>query len=145
MTGDILVCSGGGVKAIGEGVVGGYLILYGAKDLVGDIFTPSTELWLDDKKSLPLLFEHGRTKALKRRRLAQLAIERSDQGIWVEGRLSLDEPGVAPIWQGVKSGAYGWSSGSASHLVERVPRDGAYELKSWPVIEASVTRTPAQP
>jgi hypothetical protein len=45
-----------------------------------------------------------------------------------------------------KSGKLGYSSGATGHMVERKKMsDGRYEITRWPIGEASLTPTPAEP
>jgi len=43
------------------------------------------------------------------------------------------------------AGKLGWSSGAAGHLVEREQVGKSWRIKSWPIAEASLTPTPAEP
>jgi HK97 family phage major capsid protein len=43
------------------------------------------------------------------------------------------------------AGKLGWSSGAAGHLVEREQVGKSWHIKSWPIAEASLTPTPAEP
>jgi hypothetical protein len=48
------------------------------------------------------------------------------------------------IYDMAKQGKIGFSSGSASHMVEREMMGKAYEIKRWALAEASLTPTPAE-
>ena len=55
-----LISYGGAVKDLGEGKVGGYLVMFGdakTTDLVGDFFTKSTNF--GKATAMPLLYHHG--------------------------------------------------------------------------------------
>ena len=56
------------IKAVGEGRVGGYLVVWGspqARDLHGEYFTPQTDLGLDWYECRPVLYQHGLDGAMK--------------------------------------------------------------------------------
>ena len=134
--------------------VGGYGIRFsgpGAADLDGEFFTKSTDLW--DPKTAWAIFDHGKDPALKQTRLGELALKTDDNGVWVEGDLIFDpkrwhasvaaraEKYLDMVYALVEDGKLGWSSGAAPHLVH-VTKDG--EIKCWPVVEFSLTPSPAE-
>src|SRR5690348_1273564 len=54
--------TGGAIKAIGDGVIGGYLVAYGdpsTADDVGEFFRPDTDYALDYYPERPVLYHHG--------------------------------------------------------------------------------------
>ena len=62
---DALVFSGNAVKALGNGKVGGYLVLFGSADqtdLTGDYFTKATDF--GGAVSSPVLWQHGMDPAV---------------------------------------------------------------------------------
>ena len=137
------------VKAIGEDdntlTVGGYLLLWGGpeeRDLQGEYFTKATELWMDQYTTVPTLFHHGlydpvglsvvghRTKATA-----------DDVGVFVEDVIDKSNKYWTFIDALVKAGRLHYSPGSAPHLV-KTAADG--ELLSFPVIEDTLTHSPAQ-
>lgn len=145
---DALVFYGGAVKALGEGRVGGYGVLFTSADdpdLQGDYFTKSTDLELDGRESLLAIWDHGLDSVLKRRRLGRAKYRVDDAGVWFETKLNEADDYEKAIYGLAKAGKLGWSTGSAPHLVERVPVRKAFELKSWPIIEVSLTHTPMEP
>jgi hypothetical protein len=146
MNEDFLVATGGVIKSLGDkGRVGGYLVLFDLIDGDGEHFTAKTDYWLEGKTSLPLLYDHGRDKVLKRRRLTSVSFTTQPRGIWVEGQLPLgSSEEVDTIWEAVKADRLGLSSGAVAHLVERGASGRGVEIKSWPVSEASLTPEPAQ-
>src|SRR4051812_11902092 len=55
-------------QIVGEGRIGGYLVLWGtpqARDLHGEYFTPETDLGLDWYDQRPVLYQHGLDGQLK--------------------------------------------------------------------------------
>jgi hypothetical protein len=139
-----LVGIGGAVKSLGGNRIGGHLVLFGgpkAKDLEGQYFDAETDFWgLDGKR--PAIYHHGFSKAVGRRRLGDVVLKADEAGIWAEGELEARDDYERKILAMAKAGKLGWSSGSAPHLVE-VDEGGA--IKSWPIVEASLTPTPVDP
>lgn len=136
---------GGAVKAEGKGKIGGYLVLFGGpekKDLDGEYFTSSTDF--GPVKRSPVLYQHGYDDVLGKRVLAKSgALKKDDVGVWVSAQLSLRDDYEKAIYGLAKKGKLGWSSGTASYLVDR-GSDGF--LKSWWLgLDASLTPTPCEP
>ncbi|HTG95701.1 MAG TPA: HK97 family phage prohead protease [Pyrinomonadaceae bacterium] len=145
---DALVFYGGAVKALGDGRVGGYGVLFTTADdpdLQGDYFTKSTDLELNGRESLLAMWDHGLDSVLKRRRLGRATYRVDDAGVWFETKLNESDDYEKAVYGLAKAGKLGWSTGSAPHLVERVPVKKAFELKSWPIIEVSLTHMPVEP
>lgn len=135
------------VKALDEsGRIGGYLVVWGSparKDLQGEYFTPETDLALDWYPRRPVLYHHGLDTTLGIKMVGQMeSMTPNDVGLWVEAQLDLRDRYTQAVWNLVKNGALGWSSGSLPHMVQ-VARDG--QIKRWPVVEGSLTPTPAEP
>jgi hypothetical protein len=63
-------------------------------------------------------------------------------GIFAETVLRLADEYEAAVFGLVRAGKLGWSSGSLAHLV-RITSDG--EITRWPIGEASLTFSPAEP
>lgn len=145
---ETLVIYGDAVKDLGNGRVGGYLVLFGDEnntDLKGDYFTKSTDF--GSHKTTATIYAHGQDKKLGRRILdPQSALSIKDAGVWVEAQLSLRDEYEKAIYQMVKSGKLGWSSGTASHLVEREQKEnGASLITRWPLgLDASLTPNPTE-
>ena len=138
---------GSEVKALGDGRVGGYLVRYsGANDpdLTGDYFTPETDF--GPHTTAPVLYHHGLDATLKGRALGEAAMKRDAVGVWVEAQLELRDEYEKAIYDMAKAGKLGWSSGTASHLVERQVEGKAARITRWPLgLDASLTPTPAEP
>lgn len=145
---DALVFYGGAVKALGDGKVGGYGVLFTSADdpdLQGDYFTKSTDLELEGRESLRTLWDHGLDSVLKRKKLERATYRVDDSGVWFETKLNESDDYEKAIYSLAQKGKLGWSTGSAPHLVERVPVKKAFELKSWPISEVSLTHMPVEP
>lgn len=145
---EAVVYYGGAVKALGNGRVGGYGVLFTTADdpdLQGDFFTKATDLELEGRSGVLTLWDHGLDSTVKRRKLGKSTFRIDDAGVWFETKLDEADKYEKAIYGLAKAGKLGWSTGSAPHLVERVPVKKAFELKSWPVIEVSLTHMPVEP
>lgn len=135
------------VKALdGQGRVGGYLVVWGdtdRRDLQGEYFTPDTDLGLDWYPRRPVLYHHGLDDTLGPELIGEIEVMRPDaQGVWVEAQLDLRNRWARAVLDLVERDALGWSSGSLPHLVAVEP-DG--HIRRWPIVEGSLTPTPAEP
>ncbi|MBN1963468.1 MAG: phage major capsid protein [Anaerolineae bacterium] len=134
------------VKALAEDRIGGYLIVWGDgrhKDLHGEFFTPQTDLALDWFAQRPVLYQHGLDGAVKAALIGVIDTLRPDaHGVWAEAQLDLRQRYVRAVLELIARGVLAWSSGSLPHLVEVLP-DG--QITRWPVVEGSLTPTPAEP
>lgn len=144
-----LVTIGSAIKALGNDRIGGYLVLFGdpaSKDIQGEFFSHETDFWTPEVGTKPVIYQHGFTKALGRRRIGDVTCKVDEVGLWAEGQLKArseyEQKYLPKIMEMVKAGKLGWSSGSANHLVET---DDAGQILSWPIVEASITPTPADP
>jgi HK97 family phage major capsid protein len=148
MTDENLIYFGATVKALGDGRVGGYLVRFGdtkATDLEGDYFSRDTDLGVDDGSRLPVYYQHGYDSQLKTRRIGRGVTKIDDTGLWFEAQLEMRDEYEKLVYQLAENGKLGWSSGAAGHLVEREQIGKAWHIKSWPIAEASLTPTPAEP
>jgi HK97 family phage major capsid protein len=135
------------VKALGDtGRVGGYLVVWGDvshPDLQGEYFTPETELGLDWYPRRPVLYHHGLDGDLGPAMIGQIEVMQPDHvGVWVEAQLDKRSRWARAVLDLVQRDTLGWSSGSLPHLVE-VAADG--HIRRWPIVEGSLTPTPAEP
>ncbi|MDX1994181.1 MAG: phage major capsid protein [bacterium] len=131
---------------VGEGRVGGYLVVWGdpgQRDLQGEYFTPETELGLDWYSRRPVLYHHGLDGNLKAAVIGEIdTLVLDEVGVWAEAQLDLRQRYVHAVRRLVEKGILAWSSGSLPQLVE-VGGDG--RIKRWPIVEGSLTPTPAEP
>ncbi|MDE2774460.1 MAG: phage major capsid protein [Chloroflexota bacterium] len=136
------------VKMIDDsaGRVGGYLITWGEArqpDMHGEFFTPETDVGLEWYERRPVLYHHGLDGALKAAVIGVIDTLAPDEiGLWAEAQLDLHKRYVRAVRRLVDQGALSWSSGSLPHLVE-VEAGG--RIKRWPIVEGSLTPTPAEP
>jgi hypothetical protein len=147
MNTDFLIGYGSEVKMLSDGAVGGYLVRFGAPDLVGDVFTADTDFGFDGTLKTPIFLNH------------RLPLETEDGKAVVvkskigEGVLTKDDSGIlirAILYERKKFqqalAEMGWSSGTAAHLVDRVKRGKSRQVKTWPLgLDASLTPTPCDP
>ena len=146
---EVLIAFGGEIKALGEkdgkGGFEGFLVRYSDSenpDLVGDFFTKSTELYVEDGAIIPVLYDHGLNATLKGRKIGRAKTEYKDAGLFIKGELDLRDDFEKAVYEDlVKKGKTGLSSGAASHMVRRKKSDkkGVHEILSWGVAEASIT------
>ena len=143
-----LIYFGDAVKVLGEGRVGGYLVRYSTDrdpDLVGDFFTKDSDLGVEAGSRVPVYYQHGYDPVLKSRRLGRAEVEYQDIGIWLEAQLEMRDEYERGLMELAEAGKLGWSSGAAGHLVEREQVGKSWHITSWPIAEASLTPTPAEP
>jgi len=138
---------GSEIKALDDnGKVGGYLVRFSdgdTPDLTGDYFTKDTDF--GEMSRLPVLYQHGFDKKMGKRKIGSATIQADDVGIWAESQLSMRDEYERMIFEMAKTGKLGYSSGAASHTVERVHDGKAAWIKQWYMAEASLTPTPAEP
>lgn len=144
------------VKALDDsGKIGGYLIVWGSPDQrdlsswpnkdgsKGEYFTKATELNLDWFEQRPALYHHGLDKDTKTTLIGTIdSIKMDDIGLWATAQINKRNRYAKAVEQLVKDGKLSWSSGTLPHLAER-GMDG--QIKRWPLIEGSLTPTPAEP
>lgn len=156
-----LIAYGGAVKAIEgkpAGWVGGYLIQFGSPTETDDsrfrdFFTPTTDYAIKSHPApIDVYYHHGLDPQMGRKRLGlEAAIKHADDvGQWIEAQLDLRDEWERAIYERlVLPGKASWSSGTAMHLIDRLPiksgdRVIAHEIKHWPLrVDASLTPTPA--
>lgn len=135
-----------GLKALNNtGRIGGYLVVWGnsqQRDLQGEYFTPEAELGLDWYDKRPVLYHHGLDGTMKAAVIGTIdKLTPDTTGVWAEAQLDMRQKYVQTVLKLVEKGVLGWSSGSLPHLVETE----AGMIKRWPIVEGSLTPTPAEP
>lgn len=134
--------------------VGGYLVRFtdpNQKDLYGEYFMPEpeTDYMLKTFRVIhsPVLYQHGMDATLKSEGITGIgtitAIRVDEAGIWAEAQLEAREDYLRRIQEMVEEGILSWSSGSLPQLVE-VDADTGH-IRVWPIVEGSLTPTPAMP
>jgi HK97 family phage major capsid protein len=154
---DEMIYYGDAVKATqqddGTVKLGGYLVRFSDAahpDLTGDYFTKSTDFgnvtksdgWFNHR--MPVKFNGKRVEY--KEQLPDATLTFDDTGVFAEivlGARNEYEKEIAKL--GIK-GKLGWSSGTASHLVDRKQVGNSYEITRWKLgLDASLTPTPAEP
>lgn len=129
-----------------EGWVEGYLVSWGSTkdtDLQGEFFSARTEFCLDWFGERPVLYHHGMDDSTGLKKIGVFKSVRVDDiGLWVQAQLDLRDRYARAVYDMVAAKQFGWSSGSVDHLV-KIGENG--EILVWPLIEGSITPTPAQP
>jgi len=132
------------VKSIKDGIatVVGYGVVFGGEDLTGEHFEPETDLKGDLGLELhPVFYDHTLQPEVKHA-LGRTAKEAVDEiGVWVEAQIEMSRAYAKEVLSLIDKGLMGWSSGTAGHLVDKL--NGL--IKKWPIVEYSLTPTPAEP
>ena len=120
--------------------IGGYGVVFGGVDLQGETFDQDTDFMPDLVPAKLVMYDHGQqeVKHVLGKTISELA---DDTGVWVEAQLDRHQSYVKEILKLIEEKIIGWSTGSVGHLVER--DEGV--IKRWPVVEYSLTPTPAEP
>jgi HK97 family phage major capsid protein len=129
------------VKTDEVAVVGGMGVVFGGKDLYGETFTAETDFMLDFVPHKPVLYEHALKSEVTHVIGNVTKVESRPDGLWVEAELDRHKAYVKEVLALVERGALGWSSGTVPQLMAM---EGAF-VRRWPVVEFSLTPTPAEP
>jgi hypothetical protein len=147
----VKVFQGCELKTSGNGVVKGYLVRFGNPqdtDLERDYFTKNTDFGMEfsdgSAHKLGLYYNHGMDPVVKTKKIGYGSIKMTDFGLWYEAQLDLADEYAKMIYDLAKKGKLGFSSGAASHMVERTPMGKSFEIKRWNLAEASLTPQPAE-
>ena len=141
---------GESIKLVGN-TVQGYLVRFGSPsdtDLEGDYFTPNTDFGrpLKDgqKFALNLYYHHGQDSVIGTKSIGSGFVSMDDKGLWMSAQIEMNDEYNKMIMELAKQGKLGYSSGAASHMVERKSVGKSYEIKRWTLAEASLTPRPAE-
>lgn len=142
---DTLAFYGSEVKALGNGKIGGYAVLFTKEpDLQGDIFTKSTDFFCREGDERPILYRHGMHPVIKSRQLGRGQLKFDEVGIFMEGELNLRDNYEKAIYKLAELGKLGYSTGSMGHLVSKTPKNKSFEIDAWPIGEISLTPNPVE-
>lgn len=121
-------------------VVGGWGVVFGGQDLVGEHFAPDTDFDLNYVPNKRVYYDHALSDV---KNDIGIVVKNTvkDMGVWVEAQLDRSKKYVDLILKLIDKGIIGWSSGTAEHLVVTEGK----AIKRWPIIEFSLTPTPAEP
>jgi HK97 family phage major capsid protein len=142
--------TGGTIKAVGDGRVGGYLVVFGNRDnrdAYGEYFTADTQYNLDWYATRPVLYQHGLGEAGVTAIGVITSITPDAHGLYAEAVLDInhEDPSIREwarrAYDDVLRGSMYWSSGSMNYTVD-VADDGW--ITCWPIAEGSLTPKPAE-
>lgn len=139
---------GDSVKMEKTGKISGYLVRFTDPkdaDLDGEFFDKQTDLGVVDGGSLPIYYNHGVDGHFKNTRIGRGTVKYDDIGLWLDAQIEARDEYEEMIKELAKQGKLGWSSGAAGHLVDYERIGKSYHIKTWPIAEASLTPTPAEP
>lgn len=138
------------VKAMGQGRLGHYAVLWGDKkqrDLYGEFFTSKTadlDSIFKTIGKLPLLYHHGMDRRLRSTVVGVVdTMKPDDIGLWVESQLDMANAYSAAIERMASKAKLGTSSGTLPGVRDVDPATG--EIKRWTIAEVSLTPSPAEP
>jgi HK97 family phage major capsid protein len=120
--------------------IGGWGIVFGGSDLVGDTFTPTTDFKQEWYAHPPVLYDHTLNQPQNELGVV-VKMEHHDYGLWIEAELDRAKEYTEAVLALIEQGALGFSTGSASHLV----RMKGSTIAQWPILEVSLTTTPCEP
>lgn len=123
-------------------VIGGYGVVFGGEDLVGDTFLPTTDFGLErEAKGMPVFYDHELHPTLRGQIGFVKAITPDETGLFFELELDRSKAYVDEVLKLVEAGKVGLSTGALSHLVQTDTKS----ITRWVVGEVSLTVTPAEP
>ncbi len=127
-----------------EGLLAPYGGIFNGKDVQNEYFSTKTDFCLDwFPGDRPLLYQHGLDPNVNVSVVGRIrSTPRMDAGLWMQSQLDASDQYYKEIRKLVKAGKLGLSSGSMRHLVQ-VDKSG--QILRWPLIEGSLTPTPANP
>lgn len=149
---DLLITYGSAIRVQPDGRVSGYLVRFNdadGPDLYGTFFTRDTDYGIEDGARTPVYFNHrmplptrdGGELVIKKK-IGEGVLRKDEHGILIDAILYNREEYEAALE------AMGWSSGTASHLVDLEPDASGRGMwvRSWPLgLDASLTPTPGDP
>lgn len=134
-------------------IAGGYGVIFGGNDLDGEGFEPDTDFMLDLVPVKPVFIDHSEDTVIdadgKSYKLSGITdavgrvIEVTPDDVGLYMKLQFDKAGRywSVVDQMLQSGKAGLSSGTVGHLARRKGN----RIVRWPIIEESITLTPAEP
>ena len=142
-----LVYFGDAVKALGDGKIGGYLVRFSDEDtpdLTGEYFTKDTDF--GELVEGTVYYQHGLDPKMKKRKLGKSTHRTDEFGVWADMQLAMRDEYERFLYQMAEDGLLGWSSGTASHLVEKESTGKSWKITKWPLgLDDTLTPTPAEP
>ena len=143
----------GAIKILDDGTIVAQAIRFGSPDepdmsAQRDYFTKATDFWLNRWDRRPMLYHHAMDEGTKDAPIIGEWVKAwaDDAGVWLQGQLDKAHKYHAAIKELARRGLLRLSTDSAPHLVVREPQpNGTNEVKTWPILAASLTPTPAEP
>lgn len=137
------------IKSVDEdaqtAVIAGYGVIFGGKDLDGDTFAKDTQYQEKQAVGRDVFYHHAMQPGLEHSIGEIKSIERKEDGdidgLWFEAQLDLAAEYTEHVLELIEAGALGYSTGSVGHLISR---KGSV-ITRWPIVEISLTPTPAEP
>lgn len=128
-------------------IIAGYGVLWGARDLTGEYFSPDTDFQLDYVPVKAVFYDHSlRDEPELEDPIGRvLKIAPDDHGLWVESELLRSHAYTDRVLKLVEKGVLGYSSAAISHLVRKEQKADGVFIKRWTIAEISLTTTPAEP
>jgi HK97 family phage major capsid protein/HK97 family phage prohead protease len=123
----------------------GYAVVFGGRDLHGEHFTRGTDFGAEllGLSNPPLLYEHGIHPDIGLKVIGRVEqMDTDDVGLLVKAELDRHSKYIELVRQLAEQGALGMSTGAPGHLVSR---KSSGEIERWPIVEVSLTPTPAEP
>lgn len=121
--------------------VGGYGVIFGGHDLEGDTFTKDTDFMFDYAPNKIGLWSHNKDTTVKGK-IGQVTNYYVDEvGVWFDMQLQQSNKYIGAIKRLIDQGVLGYSTGAFPQLIKR---EGGV-IKSWPILEVSITPNPAEP
>jgi hypothetical protein len=119
------------------------MVVFDNVDLYGTKFTKNTDFWESTTSDTPpLMYDHAMDAKLGLQMIGQVTKKKADEvGIWFEAQLDKANKFAEAIASMVRSGKMGVSTGTSPHMMSM---DGDV-ISSWPILEVSLTPTPAEP
>lgn len=127
--------------------ISGYAVKFGGQDFMGAHFDDEATnfwgTWDENAADQPMLFDHGFDALLDISPLGAVKRRGRDEvGLWFEAQLDRANEYVDAVLGLLSRKALGVSSGASDHMLRYWP-NGA--VRSWPIVEVSLTPTPAEP
>jgi hypothetical protein len=148
-----ITAMGDAVKLLDDGSIVAQAVRFGSPDEpdmseMRDYFDVKTNFWLDRWDRRPMLYHHGMDEGTRDAPVigAWVKAWADDEGIWLQGQLDRAHKYHAAIKELARRGLLRVSTDSAPHLVQRERgAGGVHYVKTWPILAASLTVSPAEP
>lgn len=124
-----------------KAVLGGYGVVFGGRDLEGETFTKDTDFMLDLVPQKPVFYDHTMNTKVNNRLGTVSSITEDEIGLFVQSEIDKHADYADAVLKLVEKGVLGYSSGAVSHLARYENKT----IKTWPMVEVSLTATPAEP